>query len=42
MQFTISQPDAQSLCTNGDYFDVGGQTNKVPTICGDNEGQHSE
>ncbi|EFX64296.1 hypothetical protein DAPPUDRAFT_266634 [Daphnia pulex] len=38
--FTISQPDAQSLCTNGDFFDVGGQTNKVPTICGDNEGQH--
>ncbi|KAI9559193.1 hypothetical protein GHT06_015982 [Daphnia sinensis] len=40
VQFTIAQPDAQSLCTNGDFFDVGGQTNKVPTICGDNEGQH--
>ncbi len=39
--FTISQPDAESVCS-GDYFEVAGATNNVPTICGFNNGQHSK
>ncbi|EFX64299.1 hypothetical protein DAPPUDRAFT_305119 [Daphnia pulex] len=37
--FSISQPDAESVCS-GDYFEVAGATNNVPTICGFNDGQH--
>ncbi|XP_057368621.1 uncharacterized protein LOC130689699 isoform X3 [Daphnia carinata] len=37
--FTISQPDSESVC-NGDYFEVSGALNTVPTICGFNNGQH--
>ncbi|XP_046638127.1 uncharacterized protein LOC124316306 [Daphnia pulicaria] len=37
--FTIAQPDAESVCIT-DTFDVAGASNRVPTICGDNEGQH--
>ncbi|KAI9559184.1 hypothetical protein GHT06_015973 [Daphnia sinensis] len=37
--FAISQPDSDSVC-NGDYFEVSGTTNTVPTICGFNNGQH--
>ena len=39
--FTISQPDSESVCS-GDYFEVAGATNTVPTICGFNNGQHSK
>ncbi|EFX82500.1 hypothetical protein DAPPUDRAFT_316213 [Daphnia pulex] len=37
--FTISQPDAETACS-GDFFEVAGATNIVPTICGFNNGQH--
>ncbi|EFX82920.1 hypothetical protein DAPPUDRAFT_316208 [Daphnia pulex] len=37
--FTIAQPDTESACIT-DTFDVAGASNRVPTICGDNEGQH--
>ncbi|KAK4010451.1 hypothetical protein OUZ56_019594 [Daphnia magna] len=37
--FTIAQPNSESVC-NTDTFDVAGASNKIPTICGDNEGQH--
>ncbi|XP_057368595.2 uncharacterized protein LOC130689675 [Daphnia carinata] len=37
--FTIAQPDTESVC-NTDAFDVVGASNKIPTICGDNGGQH--
>ncbi|KAK4010450.1 hypothetical protein OUZ56_019593 [Daphnia magna] len=37
--FTIAQPDTESVC-NTDAFDVAGASNKIPTICGDNGGQH--
>ena len=38
--FSIAQPNTQTLC-NIDNFRVNGATNKVPTICGQNNGQHS-
>ena len=38
--FSIGQPDSESVC-NTDTFDVAGASNKIPTICGDNDGQHS-
>ncbi len=37
--FTTPQPTA-GTCT--DTFQVGGTTSVVPTICGDNTGQHSK
>ncbi|XP_046638072.1 uncharacterized protein LOC124316271 [Daphnia pulicaria] len=37
--FSISQPDSESVCS-GDYFEVSGATNIVPTVCGFNDGQH--
>ncbi|KAK4011654.1 hypothetical protein OUZ56_020769 [Daphnia magna] len=37
VSFTTSQPTA-GTCT--DTFQVGGVSNEVPTICGDNRGQH--
>ena len=41
MAFSISQPNSETTC-NVDTFQVAGTTNKVPVICGDNEGQHSK
>jgi hypothetical protein len=40
MSFSIAQPNSESMCTT-DTFAVAGAANKVPTICGDNDGQHS-
>lgn len=37
--FSIAQPGADLLCSE-DSFVVGGATNKIPTICGDNIDQH--
>nr|CAH0104686.1 unnamed protein product [Daphnia galeata] len=37
--FSIGQPDVESVCST-DTFDVMGASNKIPTICGDNDGQH--
>ena len=44
ISFSIAQPSstAGSLGTCTDTFQVGGAINKVPTICGDNNGQHSK
>ncbi|XP_046458972.1 uncharacterized protein LOC124205571 [Daphnia pulex] len=39
ISFSISQPNSQSVC-NTDSFQVAGAINKVPIICGDNDGQH--
>ena len=41
MTFTVAQPDVSSKCAS-DNFQVGGSLNAVPTICGDNDGQHSK
>lgn len=38
--FSIGQPNSQTVCST-DTFTVGGTSNKVPTICGDNGDQHS-
>ncbi|KAI9559191.1 hypothetical protein GHT06_015980 [Daphnia sinensis] len=37
--FTIAQPNTESVCST-DTFEVVGASNKIPTICGDNGGQH--
>ncbi|KZS17498.1 uncharacterized protein LOC116921571 [Daphnia magna] len=39
ISFSISQPNAQSVC-NVDSLQIAGTINKVPIICGDNDGQH--
>ena len=40
LQFSIAQPNLDSVC-NSDNFTVFGADNKIPVICGDNNGQHS-
>ena len=40
LSFSIAQPNAETVCTT-DTFQIGGTSNKVPVICGDNAGQHS-
>lgn len=40
ISFLIEQPNEQSVCSV-DSFQVAGAINKVPVICGDNDGQHS-
>ncbi len=40
ISFSIEQPNEQSVCSV-DSFQVAGAINKVPVICGDNDGQHS-
>ncbi|XP_046637991.1 uncharacterized protein LOC124316223 isoform X3 [Daphnia pulicaria] len=40
VSFTIDQPSATTFGTCTDTFQVGGSTSVVPTICGDNTGQH--
>ena len=40
VSFSIAQPDSETVCSD-DTFQVIGATNNVPTICGDNAGQHS-
>ncbi|XP_046637998.1 uncharacterized protein LOC124316228 [Daphnia pulicaria] len=39
ISFLIEQPNEQSVCSV-DSFQVAGAINKVPVICGDNDGQH--
>ncbi|XP_046459017.1 uncharacterized protein LOC124205608 [Daphnia pulex] len=39
IMFSIGQPDTESVCST-DTFEVLGASNRIPTICGDNEGQH--
>ncbi|EFX82921.1 hypothetical protein DAPPUDRAFT_316207 [Daphnia pulex] len=39
IMFSIGQPDPESVCST-DTFEVLGASNRIPTICGDNEGQH--
>ena len=43
--FSIASPDAAALSTAGqcltDVFTVSGQSNPVPSICGNNANQHS-
>lgn len=39
--FSIGQPNNQTVCS-ADSFRVGGASNKVPVICGDNGAQHSK
>ena len=41
IMFSIGQPDTESVCST-DTFEVLGASNRIPTICGDNEGQHSK
>ncbi|XP_062550468.1 uncharacterized protein LOC134215262 [Armigeres subalbatus] len=38
-QFTLSQPNADGLCTI-DNIQISGGSSRVPVICGDNNGQH--
>jgi len=40
LAFSLAQPNAETICSV-DSFQVAGAVNKVPTICGDNHGQHS-
>ena len=40
LSFSIAQPDTSSLCLT-DRFDFYGAETKTNTICGDNDGQHS-
>ena len=40
LTFAISQPNAETVCAV-DSFNVAGAGNAVPSICGDNPGQHS-
>lgn len=41
LKFSIAQPNSDSVCTD-EYFHVDGSDNKVPVICGNNDGQHSK
>nr|CAD7258641.1 unnamed protein product [Timema shepardi] len=41
IDFSIAQPDATGACTT-DFMTVTGSASTVPTICGDNTGEHSE
>jgi hypothetical protein len=38
-QFSIAQPNRQSNCVT-DNFKAFNAENNIPTICGDNPGQH--
>ena len=40
LTFAISQPNAETFCAV-DSFNVAGAGNAVPSICGENPGQHS-
>ncbi len=40
-RFNIAQPKVDSVCGD-DSFIVLGSNNKIPVICGDNDGQHSK
>ena len=40
VSFSVAQPDSDGICT--DAFRVAGADNNVPTICGNNNGQHSK
>jgi hypothetical protein len=40
LTFSLAQPNAETICSV-DSFQVAGAVNKIPAICGDNNGQHS-
>ncbi|XP_046638057.1 uncharacterized protein LOC124316262 isoform X4 [Daphnia pulicaria] len=39
LTFSLAQPNAETICSV-DSFQVAGAVNKIPAICGDNNGQH--
>jgi len=41
VEFTLAQPAATGVCTD-DRFSVLGTDSNPPTLCGDNNGQHSK
>ncbi len=40
-KFHTAQPNSEGVCGN-DVFSVGGTDLNVPSICGENKGQHSK
>ncbi len=40
LALSLAQPNSESVC-NVDSFQVAGAINKIPIICGDANGQHS-